>query len=179
MDQFNIKTLSHQYRDSHYPSCLYNGIPIQYMILIRQYFYIESTPMLWPCPSLVMNFQIHDFKKNISVTRICSSLSNRWEISIGLEARLGNSVTGFMISDESGNRFFPTAVTDYWQDKAACRHENQRKRQISGLSSMSMVAIVRYLSSGPQLLYTMPWGLQILKDMMNYTRCEGSYPNDE
>ena len=23
-----------------------------------------------------------------------------------------------MISDESGNRFFPTAVTDYWQDKA-------------------------------------------------------------
>ena len=27
--------------------------------------------------------------------------------------RLGNSVTVFMISDESGNRFFPTAVTDY------------------------------------------------------------------
>ena len=23
-----------------------------------------------------------------------------------------------MISDESGNRFFPTAVTDYWQDRA-------------------------------------------------------------
>ena len=94
-------------------------------------------------------------------------------------ARLGNSVTGFMISDESGNRFFPTAVTDYWQDKAACRHEDQRKHQISWLSSMSMVVIVRYLSSGPQLLYTMPWGLQTLKNMMNYTRCEGSYTNDE
>ena len=28
-----------------------------------------------------------------------------------------------MISDESGNRFFPTAVTDYWQDRAgiACQ----------------------------------------------------------
>ena len=34
------------------------------------------------------------------------------------DPRLGNSVTGFMISDESGNRFFPTAVTDYWQDRA-------------------------------------------------------------
>ena len=33
-----------------------------------------------------------------------------------------------MISDESGNEFLPTAVTDYWQDKAACRHEDQRKR---------------------------------------------------
>ena len=77
-----------------------------------------------------------------------------------------------MISDESGNRFFPTAVTDYWQDKAACRHEDQRKRQISGLSSMSMVVIVRYLSSGLQLLYAMPWGLQTLKNMMNYTRCD-------
>ena len=32
-------------------------------------------------------------------------------------SRLGNLVTGFMISDESGNRFFPTAVTDYWQDQ--------------------------------------------------------------
>ena len=32
--------------------------------------------------------------------------------------RLGNLVTGFMISDESGNRFFPIAVTDYWQDRA-------------------------------------------------------------
>ena len=96
-----------------------------------------------------------------------------------LWSRLGNSVTGFMISDESGNRFFPTAVTDYWQDKAACRHEDQRKRQISGLSSMSMVVIVRYLSSGPQLLYTMPWGLQTLKNKMNYMQCEGSYTNDE
>ena len=93
--------------------------------------------------------------------------------------RLGNSVTGFMISDESGNRFFPTAVTDYWQDKAVCRHEHQRKRQISGLSSMSMVVIVRYFSSGPLLSYTMPWGLQTLKNMMNHTRCEGSYTNDE
>ena len=78
------------------------------------------------------------------------------------KSRIGNSVTGFMISDESGNRFFPTGVTDYWQDKAACRHEDQRKRQISGLSSMSLVVIVRYLSSGPQLLYTIPWGLQTL-----------------
>ena len=43
-------------------------------------------------------------------------------------SRLGNSVTGFKISDESGNRFFPTAVKDYWQDKAACRHEDQWKR---------------------------------------------------
>ena len=32
-------------------------------------------------------------------------------------SRLGNFVTGFMISEESGNRFFPTAVTDYWQDE--------------------------------------------------------------
>ena len=30
-----------------------------------------------------------------------------------LAPRLGNLVTGFMISDESGNRFFPTAVTAY------------------------------------------------------------------
>ena len=37
--------------------------------------------------------------------------------SYGYEARLRNLVTGFMISDESGNRFFPTAVTDYWQDQ--------------------------------------------------------------
>ena len=59
------------------------------------------------------------------------------------KTRLGNSVTGFMISYESGNRFFPTAVTDYWQDKAACRHKDQRKRQILGLSSMSLVVIVR------------------------------------
>ena len=43
-------------------------------------------------------------------------------------SRLGNLVTGFMISDESGNRFFRTAVTDYWQDKAACRHDDQQKR---------------------------------------------------
>ena len=43
------------------------------------------------------------------------------------DPRLGNLVTGFMISDESGNRFFRTAVTDYWQDKAACRHDDQQK----------------------------------------------------
>ena len=42
--------------------------------------------------------------------------SNRgcWIKKCGIYSRLGNSVTGFMISDESGNRFFPTAVTDYW-----------------------------------------------------------------
>ena len=39
----------------------------------------------------------------------------------------GNLVTGFVISDESGNRFFLTAVADYWQDKASCWHEDQRK----------------------------------------------------
>ena len=33
-------------------------------------------------------------------------------------SRLGNSVTGFMISDESGDRFFQTAVREYWQDRA-------------------------------------------------------------
>ena len=38
-------------------------------------------------------------------------------------ARLGNLVTGFMISDESGNRFFPTAVTDYWQDRAGIAYQ--------------------------------------------------------
>ena len=38
-------------------------------------------------------------------------------------SRLGNSVTGFMISDESGNRFFPTAVTDYWQDPAGIAYQ--------------------------------------------------------
>ena len=37
--------------------------------------------------------------------------------------RLGNLVTGFMISDESGNRFFPTAVTDYWQDRAGITYQ--------------------------------------------------------
>ena len=94
-------------------------------------------------------------------------------------SRLRNSLAGFMISDESGNRFFPTAVTDYWQDKAACRHEDYRKRQISGLSSVPMVVIVRYLSSGPQSLYTMLWWLQTLKNMMTYTRCDGSYTYDE
>ena len=30
-------------------------------------------------------------------------------------SRLGNLVAAFMISDECGNRFFPTAATDYWQ----------------------------------------------------------------
>ena len=38
-------------------------------------------------------------------------------------SRLGNLVTGFMISDESGNRFFPTAVTDYWQDRAGITYQ--------------------------------------------------------
>ena len=28
-----------------------------------------------------------------------------------------------MISDESGNRFFPTAVTDYWQDRAGIAYQ--------------------------------------------------------
>ena len=111
-----------------------------------------------------------------SIDWCCSNSQFMWNETW---SRLGNSVTGFMISDESCNRFFPTAVTDYWQDKAVCRHEHQRKRQISGLSSMSMVVIVRYFSSGPLLLYTMPWGLQTLKNMMNHTRCEGSYTNDE
>ena len=38
-------------------------------------------------------------------------------------SRLENLVAGFMISDECGNRFFPTAATDYWQCPAgiACR----------------------------------------------------------
>ena len=43
--------------------------------------------------------------------------------SYGLSTRLGNYVTGFMISDESGNRFFPTAVTDYWQDRAGIAYQ--------------------------------------------------------
>ena len=38
-------------------------------------------------------------------------------------SRIGNLVAGFMISDEFGNRFFPTAATDYWQSPAgiACQ----------------------------------------------------------
>ena len=40
-----------------------------------------------------------------------------------LRTRLGNLVTGFMISDEFGNRFFPTAVTDYWQDRAGIAYQ--------------------------------------------------------
>ena len=28
-----------------------------------------------------------------------------------------------MISDESGNRFFPTAVKDYWQDRAGIAYQ--------------------------------------------------------
>ena len=40
-----------------------------------------------------------------------------WRVAVlKPSSRLGNLVTDFMISDESGNRFFPTPVTDYWQD---------------------------------------------------------------
>ena len=38
-------------------------------------------------------------------------------------SRLGNLITGFMISDESGNRFFPTAATDYWQGRAGIAYQ--------------------------------------------------------
>ena len=44
-------------------------------------------------------------------------------VAVTTLSRLGNSVTGFMISDESGNRFFPTAVTDYWQDRAGIAYQ--------------------------------------------------------
>ena len=77
--------------------------------------------------------------------------------------RLGNYVTGFMISDESGNRFFPTAVTDYCQDREGIAHQqkdfseffpNLRTFSYLKLSIKSDSAIRVFMSS--QKLHTMP-----------------------
>ena len=49
----------------------------------------------------------------------------------GPNSQLGNLVTGFMISEESGNRFFLTAVTDYWQDRAGIVYQQTEFSEIS------------------------------------------------
>ena len=48
-------------------------------------------------------------------------------------SRLGNLVTGFMISDQSGNRFFPTALTDYWQDQGYLSARESMKKLNIGI----------------------------------------------
>ena len=63
----------------------------------------------------------HDHMKENTIIFI--QILPRLPASYHAISRLGNLVTGFMISDESGNRFFPTAVTDYWQDRAGITYQ--------------------------------------------------------
>ena len=85
-------------------------------------------------------------------------------------SRLGNLITGFMISDESGNRFFPTAATDYWQGRAGIAYQqtdfsefflpNLRTFHYLELSIKSDSAIRVSMSS--QKFHNMPIWLRIV-----------------
>ena len=109
--------------DSCFPSLRHGYRNVYYKAM---FFFIENThnrhPFQVSCRvsivGILMSYEgSNDFNFCFVIFCHCSAVCNVTQIArfTWPTSRLGNSVTGFMISDESGNRFFPTAVTDYWQ----------------------------------------------------------------
>ena len=60
-----------------------------------------------PCELITFDYT----HQSLEMSTCLASFDHSIMTALWLESRLGNLVTAFMISDESGNRFFPIAVT--------------------------------------------------------------------
>ena len=97
------------------------------------------------------------------VKHCCADWSSWHEVWFAI-TRLGNYVTDFMISDESGNRFFLTAGTDYWQDRAVIAYQQADFSRVFPVFTHIFLSIKNdcHSSMSSQKLHNMPIWLRII-----------------